>query len=113
MAKKKFGMVGLFDAETVMQKKLKLNYTKAAIARDCIISRRGPSLHGHEFHFSELESVSGDSRFAYRMEIGVGIGRKRDGIVLYNALASYMHMHFAAPKVARNFVENCVRASRS
>lgn len=110
--KKRFKMVGLYDAQTVMQKKLRLNYTKANISRNCAISRTGTTLHGHEFHFSELESVSKDSRFAYKMEIGTGIGRKMDGMLQYNTLASYMHMHFAQPNVARNFVGSCVRLSR-
>lgn len=110
---KKSRMVGLFDAETVMQKRLKLNYTKAETLRASPISSAGATLYGHEFHMSELESVSRDSKFAYRMEIGIGIGRKRDGLLQQNALASYMHMHFAVPKVARNFVDSCVRNSRS
>jgi len=110
--KKKFRMAGLFDADTVMQKRLKLNYTKVDIVRPCPVSGAGAAVHGHEFHFSELESVSKDSRFAYGMEIGVGIDGKRDGLLQQNALASYMHMHFAVPRVAKNFVETCVRTSR-
>lgn len=109
---RKFRMAGLFDADTVMGRGLKLNYTKAAVSRDCAVSPAGAVLHGHEFHLSELESVSGDSRFAYRMEMGVGIGGRRDGLVQYNVLASYMHMHFAVPKVARRFVESCTTHSR-
>ena len=111
--RKKFRMVGLYDAGTAMQKGLKLNYTKARTSRACAVSRGGATLRGHEFHFSELESVPKDSRFAYDMEIGLGIGSKRDGLVQYNALASYMHMHFAQPKVAATFVENCFRFSRT
>jgi len=109
---KKFRMVGLFDAETVMQKNLKLNYTKAKTSRNCIISNANNTIRGHEFHFSDLESVDKDSKFAYDMEIGVGINKKKDGLVQYNSLASYMHLHFALPNVARTFVENCVKYSR-
>lgn len=110
--KKKHRMVGLFEADTAMHKGLKLNYTKALTSGKSVISSAGASLRGHEFHFSELESVSKDSRFAYRMEIGVGIGSGRDGLVAYNTLASYMHMHFAQRGIAETFVENCVRSSR-
>lgn len=109
---RKFGMVGVYDTETVMQKKLKLNYTKAKVSKKCPVSAPGHLLKGHEFHFSELQSISRDSRFAYEMDIGVGIDKGRDGIVQYNALASYMHMHFAQPSVARNFVESCSVLSR-
>ena len=109
---KKFRMVGLFDAETVMQKNLKLNYTKANTSRNCIISNANNTIRGHEFHLSDLESVDKDSKFAYDMEIGVGINKKKDGLIQYNSLASYMHLHFALPNVARTFVENCVKYSR-
>ncbi len=110
--KKKFNMIGLFEADTAMQKKLKLNYTKASTSRTCAVSRRGATLYGHEFHFSELESISKDSTFAYKMDIGIGIDKKRDGMIQYNTLASYMHMHFAQPSVAKTFVENCIKLSR-
>jgi cobyrinic acid a,c-diamide synthase len=109
---KKFAMVGFFDAETVMQKKLKLNYTKAKVFRPCLVSKVCSKLTGHEFHFSELESISRDSKFAYNMDIGVGIAKKRDGLVEHNVLASYMHMHFSLPNVAKNFVESCIKHSR-
>ncbi len=109
---KKFKMIGLYEADTAMQKKLKLNYTMANVTRPCVISGKKSSLHGHEFHFSELESISKDSKFAYKMDVGIGIGQNRDGMVQYNTLASYMHMHFAMPDVAKTFVENCVKFSR-
>ncbi|NHI04085.1 Cobyrinic acid a,c-diamide synthetase [Candidatus Nitrosotalea sp. TS] len=109
---KKFKMVGLYEADTVMQKKLKLNYTKATVSNPCIVSGRNSTLRGHEFHFSELESISSDSKFAYEMDIGIGIRKGKDGMVQYNTLASYMHMHFAMPQVAKTFVENCIMSSR-
>ncbi len=109
---KKFKMVGLFDATTMMQKKLKLNYTKARITKNCLIAKTSSTIQGHEFHFSELESVSKDSKFAYDLSIGVGIKNQKDGLMQYNTLASYMHIHFARPGIARNFVQNCIKQSR-
>jgi cobyrinic acid a,c-diamide synthase len=46
------------------------------------------------------------------MDIGMGIRKNKDGMVQYNTLASYMHMHFAMPHVADTFVENCIVSSR-
>ncbi|HXV38318.1 MAG TPA: cobyrinate a,c-diamide synthase [Nitrosopumilaceae archaeon] len=109
---KKFKMVGFFDATTKMQKKLKLNYTKAKIVNDCLIAKTRSTIKGHEFHFSELESVPKDSKFAYDLSIGIGIKNQKDGFMEYNTLASYMHIHFALPGIARNFVQNCVKHSR-
>ena len=108
----KFKMVGLYDAVTKMQKKLKLNYTKARITENCLTGRTSNIIQGHEFHFSELESISKDSKFAYKLAIGVGIKNQNDGLMQYNTLASYMHLHFALPGIAKNFVQNCIKQSR-
>jgi len=108
----KFKMVGLYDATTKMQKKLKINYTRASITEDCLVGRRSKTIQGHEFHFSELESISKDSRFAYKLDIGLGIKNQRDGLLQYNTLGSYMHLHFTLPGIARTFVHNCIKQSR-
>lgn len=108
----KFKMVGLYDATTKMQQQLKLNYTKASITEDCLTGKTSNTIRGHEFHFSELESVSKDSKFVYKLAIGVGIQNQQDGLIQYNTLASYMHLHFALPGIARKFVQNCIKQSR-
>jgi cobyrinic acid a,c-diamide synthase len=108
----KFKMVGLYDATTKMQKKLKLNYTKASIMENCLTGRTSNIIQGHEFHFSELESISKDSKFAYKLNIGIGIRNQNDGLVHYNTLASYMHLHFALPGIAKNFVQSCIKQSQ-
>jgi cobyrinic acid a,c-diamide synthase len=108
----KYKMVGLYDVTTRMQKRLKLNYTLAHITEDCMIGPASNIIKGHEFHFSELESVSKDSKFVYKLDIGVGIKNQKDGLVQYNTLASYMHLHFALPRIARTFVHNCIKQSR-
>lgn len=108
----KFKMVGLFDATTKMQKRLKLNYTKATVSHDCLISKAFKIIHGHEFHFSELESLRNDVKFAYNLSIGIGIKNRKDGLMEHNTLASYMHLHFANSSFAKNFVQNCIKNSR-
>jgi cobyrinic acid a,c-diamide synthase len=49
-------------------------------------------IRAHEFHYSTLENLPEDSRYAYRVERGYGIDGKRDGLVLHNLLASYTHL---------------------
>src|SRR5574338_93669 len=90
----KFKMVGLFDAVTVMEKKLKLNYTRGTIGPRSPFSLQSKTVKGHEFHYSELDLLSKDSKFAYDMSIGIGIKDKKDGLTVYNTLASYMHVYF-------------------
>jgi cobyrinic acid a,c-diamide synthase len=55
--------------------------------------REGQSLiRAHEFHYSSLENLPPDTRFAYHVERGFGIDGKRDGLLLHNLLASYTHL---------------------
>ena len=109
---KKFKMIGLFDAETKMTKKMKLNYTKGKIISKNIISDKTHDLRGHEFHYSELDSVSSDSKFAYELDIGEGIKNHKDGMIQYNTLASYGHLYFDSSDYAKIFVKNCIDHSR-
>ncbi|MGQ0377045.1 MAG: cobyrinate a,c-diamide synthase [Nitrososphaerota archaeon] len=109
---KKHQMIGLFDAETRMDKKMKLNYTKGKISSNCLISPKSDTLQGHEFHYSEIDISSSDSKFAYTLSIGDGIKNKQDGLMEYNTLASYMHLYFDHSKYAKNFVQNCVKFSK-
>lgn len=108
----RFKMVGLFDAVTVMEKKLKLNYTSARARPGSPFSMWGKTVKGHEFHYSELDLLSKDSKFAYDMDIGIGIQGRKDGLTVYNTLASYMHLHFAGMSVADNFVKACTSYSK-
>lgn len=49
-------------------------------------------IRAHEFHYSSLENLPADSRFAYHVERGYGMDGERDGLVLYNLPASYTHL---------------------
>ena len=109
---KKYRMTGLFDAETKMTKKMKLNYTKGKVISKNIISNKSQLFHGHEFHYSELASISSDSKFAYDLKIGDGIKNNKDGLILYNTLASYGHLYFDSSDFGKIFVKNCIKYSR-
>lgn len=110
---RKYKMIGIFDAETKMTKKMRLNYTKGRISTKTTISEIPHNLQGHEFHYSQLDSVSSDSKFAYDLEIGEGIKKHQDGMMQYNTLASYGHLYFDSSNYAQIFVKNCLKYSRS
>ena len=110
--KKVSKMVGIFDAETKMTTKMKLNYTKGNIITKNIISDRKHYFQGHEFHYSKLESVSSDSKFAFELKIGDGIKNHLDGMIQNNTLASYGHLYFNSSNYAKNLVKNCINYSR-
>jgi cobyrinic acid a,c-diamide synthase len=109
---KKHKMVGIFDAETKMTKKMRLNYTKGRICQKNLISEKLHNFQGHEFHYSQLDSVSNDSKFAYNLAVGEGITKHQDGMIEYNTLASYGHLYFDSSNYAQIFVKNCLEYSR-
>lgn len=49
-------------------------------------------IRAHEFHYSSVENLPKDARFAYEVLRGHGIDGKHDGIVYKNVLASYSHL---------------------
>ena len=49
-------------------------------------------IRAHEFHYSSLENLPPDTRFAYHIERGYGIDGQYDGLMLHNLLASYTHL---------------------
>ncbi len=105
--------VGLLDAKTSMVKRLTLSYTLGKATRPNILTRRGNTVRGHEFHFSALKELPRDAEFAYELKRGIGVGDGRDGWTCYETLASYMHTSFASDeRMAERFVEACSRYSK-
>lgn len=103
-------MIGIVEADTIMTRRLTLNYTEA----EC----NGPlfgkiKVRGHEFHYSSIENVADDSKFSYSMKRGNGVTGTHDGFIINdNGLAAYMHLHFANSKLADRLVLSCARYSR-
>ena len=100
-------MIGVLNAKAVMTGKLEsLNYSVADVIRKNILTDVGFTLRGHEFHYSKIEDVPSDSKFAYEMTVGKGISGQRDGWLQHNLLASYLHIHFGYdPRIPKNFVD--------
>lgn len=105
---KKYRMVGIFDLEITMTKRLTLSYTYADVVYDNIIVREGEYLKGHEFHYSTVYNVPKDVKFTYKLKNGKGVLDGKDGITYNNTLASYMHIYFN-DKIAKRFIESCIK----
>lgn len=104
---KKHKMVGLLDAETIMTKKLHLNYTLAETILHNPIIPKNTKIKGHEFHYSEITNVPRDTKMIYKMRIGEGIINKMDGWLEYATIASYMHIHLASNmKIPTKFINS-------
>lgn len=50
------------------------------------------TFNAHEFHYSSIEGLPADTRYAFRVRRGVGIDGTHDGIVHNNLLACYCHL---------------------
>jgi cobyrinic acid a,c-diamide synthase len=105
--KKKYKMVGLFDAETQMTKMMTLNYTEGRITSNCLISSPA-KFRAHEFHYSKIGNLARDAKLVYDLKIGEGISGKKDALSEYNTLASYCHLYFDSAKYATKLVSKRV-----
>jgi cobyrinic acid a,c-diamide synthase len=102
---KKYKMVGLFDAETQMTKKMTLNYTEGRITSNCLISTPR-KFRAHEFHYSKIRNLPRDAKLVYELKVGEGISGRRDALFEYNTLASYCHLYFDSAKYATKLVSS-------
>lgn len=106
-------LAGVIPVEVRMTDNLQaLGHSEVEIVQDCAVAGRGERLRGHEYHYSVAEPDR-DARFAYKMIRGTGI-HGCDGIVEYNALASFQHMHVYSMRHGFDaFVGAAQRYSRS
>jgi cobyrinic acid a,c-diamide synthase len=69
-------------------------------------------VRGHEFHYSSLDNLDPNVRFAWRVTRGHGIDGRHDGLIHRNVLASYAHLRsLGGNGWAAHFVD-FVRAQR-
>jgi len=109
---RKYKMVGLFDAETIMTGKLTLGYTEALLNSNKTIFGSIKRLRGHEFHYSKIINNHRDLKLIYTLKRGKGIVDGYDGFYSNNCIASYMHTHFINSRVSNNFIDSCYRYSK-
>ena len=96
-----YEMVGALPADVVMHERpVGRGYVELALTADApwpVSAAAAPAtLRGHEFHYSSLENLEPDLRYAYRVLRGHGVDGARDGIVHRNVLASYAHLRSGA-----------------
>jgi cobyrinic acid a,c-diamide synthase len=89
-------MVGAIAADVVMHERpVGRGYVRLAPAPDHPWrdgADEPAQIPAHEFHYSSIEGLAPDARFAYRVTRGFGVDGKSDGIVVNNLLASYSHL---------------------
>lgn len=113
-----FNMVGALPADVVMHERpVGRGYVELQATADAtwptVSSATAPTLRGHEFHYSSLENLAPDLKFAYRVLRGHGVDGQRDGIVYRNVLASYAHLRQGAGSDWVNQFVNFVRLQKN
>lgn len=111
-------MVGIIPGDAVMHAKPQgRGYVQLQETADMPWAGGDPSriIQAHEFHYSRLENLTAQGKFAYRMQRGTGIDGQHDGWLYRNLLASYTHMRDTEQfRWAQRFVEfirQCKRKS--
>ena len=88
-----FPMAGVINADTVMTPKpIGRGYVQLAPLNTHPWKNVAKKIKAHEFHYSKLENIDKDTRYAFEVLRGVGVDNKRDGIIKYNLLTSYTHL---------------------
>ncbi len=104
-------MVGIFDTDSSMTNRLqRFGYVNVVIEKPCTIAANPIEVRAHEFHRSTIEE-SYKCCTAYTVsKANNGEQAWKCGLVKYNALGAYAHMHFYSNrKLAEDFVENCLQ----
>jgi cobyrinic acid a,c-diamide synthase len=104
-----FPTVGLIPAEAVMSDHLQaLGYVEVETTRPSILGPPGLRFRGHQFRYSNLDSISSDVERVYSVRPRWGSAQFAEGFAADSVLASYVHAHWASnPRAAEGFVRSC------
>ena len=89
-------MAEILPADVTMRDRYQaLDHVELDATTGTLTADRGETLRGHEFHYSEA-SVDSDARFAFEVHRGDGIDGDHDGLLAYDSLGTYAHVHAAS-----------------
>jgi cobyrinic acid a,c-diamide synthase len=100
-------MAGVFPFKIKMTKgKMRLGYREAVLRKDSILAKKGTSVRGHEFHYSEIAGTEHGTETIYSLRDGSGSPIHDEGYRTKNTFGSYMHMHFGSERsIVKNMVD--------
>lgn len=84
-------MVGAVPGDTIMHARPVGRGYANLLPTSADLWQESGTIPAHEFHYSSLENLPADSRFAYRVSRGHGIDGHNDGYIHRNLLAAYVH----------------------
>jgi cobyrinic acid a,c-diamide synthase len=107
-----YSMVGVFDFEVVMTKRLqRFGYVEAEVSTDNVLFKKGEKIKGHEFHYSRIEGFPQNASYTVNKP---GKEEKWEcGFVYKNTLASFVHIDLYAYKDGvKRFLDKCLSYRR-
>jgi len=89
-----YPMTGLLPVDLNMHEKpVGHGYTSLRVDAPNPFYPVGTSIRGHEFHYSGPVDGAVNAESCMQIETGSGLGASRDGMVRFNTLACYTHVH--------------------
>jgi cobyrinic acid a,c-diamide synthase len=89
-----YPMAGLFPADLSMRERpVGHGYTSIEVDGANPFYPEGTCIRGHEFHYSGPVGSALNAETCMKVETGSGLGGARDGMVRFNTLACYTHIH--------------------
>lgn len=104
-------MAGVFDVDLIMnQRPCGHGYAEMTVDADNPFLVVGTSIRGHEFHYTGTTSHLAKESTCLSVNVGVGLGNQRDGLMYRNVVGSYLHLHAdGVPTWAPSFVKAAAR----
>ncbi|RPH28107.1 cobyrinate a,c-diamide synthase [Buttiauxella warmboldiae] len=89
-------MCGVLPGHSQMGKRLmRFGYCEATALHDTLLARKGETLRGHEFHYSDFSGTLPAALECCKWRDGIAVSRWQGGIQHHATFASYLHVHFA------------------
>jgi len=109
-----YPMAGVFDLDLTLQAKpVGHGYVEVAVDTGNPYFAVGEILRGHEFHYSGSVKPIPEDRGCLRVERGIGLGNRRDGLVHGRTMAAYTHLHAdGVPQWAPAMIRNALAYRR-
>lgn len=91
-----YAMCGVLPGHSQMGKRLtRFGYCEATALHDTLLAKKGETLRGHEFHYSDFSGPLPAALDCCKWRDGVAISRWQGGFQHHATFASYLHVHFA------------------
>jgi cobyrinic acid a,c-diamide synthase len=101
-----YELAGVFAGEARMPERRMLGYVVGTSAAGTPMGEA--AFRGHEFHYSSVR-LAPETRYAYRLTRGSGIGDGNDGAVRDRTIGSYTHLHPVTSRVMLGHFVDCCR----